>query len=33
MSDTAARAKVWRGAIAGAVTTALVQMPFDAIVP
>lgn len=35
MSDTAAtttaRAPGWRGAIAGAATTALVQMPYDAI--
>jgi len=31
MSDPTAKAKVWRGAIAGAITTALVQMPFDAI--
>ena len=35
MNDTAAttlsKAPVWRGAIVGAVTTALVQMPFDAI--
>ena len=35
MRDAAAavptRAKAWRGAAAGAVTTALVQMPFDAI--
>ncbi len=28
---TAAKARHWRGAIAGAATTALVQMPFDAI--
>lgn len=31
MSDAAASTRVWRGAVAGAVTTALVQMPFDAI--
>jgi len=31
MNDAPARAAAWRGAVAGAVTTALAQMPFDAI--
>ncbi len=31
MSDLTAKAKTWRGAVSGAATTALTQMPFDAI--
>ncbi len=31
MSDPTAKAKAWRGAVSGAATTALTQMPFDAI--
>lgn len=31
MNDAPARAAAWRGAVAGAVTAALAQMPFDAI--
>jgi sulfate permease, SulP family len=31
LNDPAPRISAWRGAIAGALTTALVQMPFDAV--